>query len=132
MKIGAHRVTKEGDDLFAVTYGPNPSPDEIRAIIEYTNAKSEGKPIFLMLDFTRTDTFSPESRKAVGEATKHVNFKAIGMYGASFQVRVMAKLVNIAIALFRNQPFPQEFFDTRAATLAWFEEVRHRDASGSA
>ncbi len=51
------------------------------------------------------------------------------MYGASFHMKVMAKLVNSAIGLFRKHPFPQDFFDTRETALAWLDELRKRDAT---
>lgn len=132
LKVGDHRIVQEAEDLFVITYGRSISPEEMRALVDFEAETSQGKPIFLMMDFTRLTTISAETRKVVGDATKRVTFRAIGIFGASFHMKVTAKLVNVAIALFRSQPFPTEFFETREQTLAWFDEIRRRGLEKSA
>jgi hypothetical protein len=52
------------------------------------------------------------------------------MYGASFQMKVIAKLVNSAIALFRKNALPQEFFDDERSARAWLKESKEKQAAG--
>ncbi len=95
-------------------------------------AEMADRPYFLMLDFTHVESLPAPARRAVGELGIKVNLRAIGMYGGSFHVRVVAKLINGAIALFRKNSLPQQFFDTREAALAWFDQLRKRDPAGGA
>lgn len=121
--IGAHRLVFEADSI-EVHFGPELSEEEMEAILDAQAAHTDGKPYFLILDFTRLGSISAPVRRAVGRSRNRLHFQAIAMYGASFQMRIVAGLVNTGLALFLKRPLPQEFFDSRAAALAWIEKQR--------
>jgi hypothetical protein len=132
IEIGPHRVVKEADDQVAVYFGATPTEPEMRSLIDAQVQLIGDKPIFLLLDFTKVETIPAPVRRDVGEAGTRMNFKGIGMFGGGFQIRVVAKLINTAIALFKRQPFPEAFHDSREAALAWFEELRkHPEKAGT-
>jgi hypothetical protein len=122
--VGAHRIVFEAEDLVIVHFASTISVEEIEAIVGAQAEFAAGRPYFLILDFTRIGSLSAAVRRAVGQATRKVTYQGIAMYGASFQMKVMARLINTALMLFSKRPFPQEFFDSREAAIAWVEALR--------
>lgn len=111
-------------------YASSPTETDVISVMDVTFELTSGKPFFLMLDFTNVESFAPAARRAVAEGAKKLHIRGIAICGANFHMKVMTKLVNSAIGLFRKLPFPQDFFDTREAALAWLDELRKRGATG--
>jgi hypothetical protein len=122
--VGAHRVVFEAADMISVHFGPTLTEEEMEAIVNVQARHAAGRAYFLILDFTRIGTISAAARRAVGRSTTKLRFRGIAMYGASFHMKIMARLVNTALAIFSKRPFPQQFFDSREAALIWVEELR--------
>lgn len=130
--IGPHRLVQNAEDVITMYFAPNPTAAEMTTCVETQAEIMGGRPYFLLLDFAQVESLSADTRRAVGESTKKVNYRAIGMCNASFQMKVIARLINVAIGLFTRRPFPQEFFDRHEDALAWFDDLRKRDTVGAA
>jgi hypothetical protein len=129
--VGSHRVAHEKDDVVAVYFGASPTEDEMNRIVGAVSDLSNRAPTFLVIDLGRVETLSAPVRKVIGDSSSRIAYKAIGMFGASFHIKVIARLVNSAIALFRKAPFPQAFFDTHDEVNTWFDEVRAAPLEGA-
>jgi hypothetical protein len=130
--IGAHRIIMEADDVIRVNFGATPSEAEMRAMIDVQAELAAGQPVYLMLDLTRVETMSAGARRAVGEASMKMSYKAFVMYGASFQMRVIAKLLNSALALFQKSTIPEAFVEDYDAAHAWIAAHRQKLTAASA
>ncbi len=119
-----HRLTKEGDDVVTNAFGGSPDVPEMIKIVDAIIELADGKPIFFMLDMTKLETVPAAVRKVIGDSSTRINFKAIGMFGATFHIRVVASLINSALSLFGKAPFPQQFFDSREQVMTWFDKLR--------
>ena len=131
-KIGPHRIVHEREDLIINHMGQDPTEAEMIAMIEADAEAAGSRPIYLIVDLSKVQTLSAPVRRAIGDSAKRIRYKCIGIYGASFQIKVVAKLINSAIALFRKEAFPQDFFDTREKALAWVDDLRARERAGAA
>jgi hypothetical protein len=107
-------------------FGANPTEQDMIAILDACAELAGGKPFFQLVDLTKVDTLTPAVRRVIGDSAKHMQFRGLAMFGASFQMKVVAKLVNSALVLFRKSPFPQDFFDTQDQALAWVDQMRAR------
>jgi hypothetical protein len=130
--IGPHRVVREAEDIFAVTFGANITEKEMLAIFDIFYEHAANGRWFLVIDFSRIAAIPAPVRRIVGEAGKRLKWRAVAMYGASIQMRVLATLVNNALAILSRSPFPQKFFDSREAALRWCDELRARQDAESA
>lgn len=121
-KIGLHRVVLHSEDVAMGIFGGNPTEADMRAILAAYGELLGSKPFFVVIDLSKVDTLSPAVRRVIGESP--FNFRAFGMCGASFQMKVVAKLINNALALLKKATVPQEYFKTHGEALAWFDELR--------
>jgi hypothetical protein len=132
IKVGKHRVVLEKEDLVGMYLAASPTLEEMLGIIEAQVELVSGRPYFLLIDMTLVETLSAPVRRAVGEASNRVTFKGIGVVGATFHIKVVTRLINSALALFRRTPLPQAFFDKREEAHAWFDELRTHSPGGAA
>ncbi len=131
VKVGKHRVVHEKSDVVAVYFGASPTEAEMKSIVDGVVQLSSGAPTFLVIDLGQVETLSAAVRKVIGDSSATISYKAIGMFGASFHIKVIARLVNSAIAIFRKDPFPQAFFDTHDQVTAWFDKLRAPSLEGA-
>lgn len=132
---GVHGVARKDDYLACITFGRDPTEREMEQIMDGFIEMMEDHPCLTLLDFTHVGMLPAGVRRVVGQKAPLLNLIAIASFGASFHVRVVVKLINGAIALFRKDDIPQEFFKDRESALAWLaaqkqrylEEKRHAD-----
>jgi hypothetical protein len=130
--VGPHRFVREAEDIFGFYFGANVTEKEMLALLEVLFEHTGNRRFFLMLDLSKVDSVPAPVRRAIGEAAKRLKWRAVAMYGASVQLRLLSTLINNALAILSKAPFPQKFFESREAALAWCEELRARqDAEGA-
>lgn len=127
-RVGSHRLVFEAEDIIVCHFGPALIEREIQAIVDLQAEHVKGQPYFLVLDFTRIGTLPEPVRRAIGQSMKKVRLRGIAMYGGSFHLKAMARLINTALAIFAKNPFPQEFFGNREGALIWIHELRKQQA----
>jgi hypothetical protein len=130
--VGSHRVVVDGEDVARIEFGSDPGEAEMEEIMNELLRMRGDAPTFVVIDFSSVSTLSPEVRKVVGKRSQELHVNGIAMYGATFQLRVIAKLVNGAIAMFKKQPVPQDFFRTREEADRWIASLRAQLAGGAA
>ncbi len=121
--VGPHRLIKETEQILAVQFGGSPSESEIASIVDAMVEAAAGKPVLVLVDLTRVETFSAAARRAAAAVANRLDLRGVAMHGASFHMRVVAKLVAGAIALFMKSELPQEFFDDRTTARAWLDRL---------
>lgn len=124
IQVGSHRVADEGDSIASIDFGGSPDELEMDEIMSHLVRMRAGEPTYIFIDFSKVDTLSADARRVIGERSRDVNVKALAMYGASFHLRVIAKLVNAAIAMFKKDAVAQDFFSQREDAVAWLEAQR--------
>ncbi|MFW5875431.1 MAG: STAS/SEC14 domain-containing protein [Myxococcota bacterium] len=124
IQVGSHRVADEGDSMASIEFGGSPDELEMDEIMSHLVRMRAGGATYILIDFSRVDTLSAEARRVIGERSRDVDVKALAMYGASFHLRVIAKLVNAAIAMFKKDAVAQEFFSQREEAVAWLQSRR--------
>jgi hypothetical protein len=129
--VGSHRVLHEVDGVALIHFGADPTEAEMERIMGALIRMCGTAPTFILIDFSAVSTLSPEVRKVVGRRSQELDVRGIGMFGATFHMRVIAKLVNGAIAMFKKDPVPQAFFKTREEADRWIEDL-HAHAEGGA
>lgn len=129
-QVGPHRLTRDGEDILVLHFASSPTETEAAAIVDAEVEMMADTPYYLCIDFTRAETMSAPVRRAFGVGAMRVKIQAVGIYGASFHVKVLSNLVANAISLFRKATFPSGFFDSREEVLKWFDELRRRRAAG--
>lgn len=123
-QVGPHRVVRERLDAATIHFGANIEEQEMVEILDTLAAMMDEEPFVLLLDFSKVDTLSASVRRIVGEKTQTMNIIGFGMFGANFHMKVIAKLVNSAISLFKKKSIPQEFFDDYESAKKWGMSVR--------
>lgn len=118
-QVGPHRVVRQRQGIAVIHFGKSPEHADMVKVLDVLTALMEARPFVLLLDFRKVQTLSAEVRRVVGERTRGMKILGFAMFGASFHMKVIARLVNSAISLFRNEVIPQEFFDTEQAAQAW-------------
>lgn len=122
---GPHKLVQMADNWGAMHFGEELTEAVITEMMDDLLVMlGETEPCFVLLDFTGTTGLSAPVRRIVGERARRLNLVAIGMYGATFQMKVVVKLVNGAISLFRKNPIAQEFFNDKESAVAWIERKR--------
>jgi hypothetical protein len=129
--VGSHRVLHEVDGVALIHFGEDPSEAEMEDVMGELLRMCGEAPTFILIDFSAVSTLSPEVRKVVGRRSQELDVQGIAMFGATFHLRVIAKLVNGAIAMFKKDPVPQEFFKTREEADRWIDGLR-AEAQGGA
>jgi hypothetical protein len=120
-------VTREGGDICRWTFVGDISEAEMRKLLADQKAIMEGcERVLLLIDMARVGDVSPEARKA-GAEPSNVNAIGTAIYGASFHIRVLAKLVTTASAVLRKAKHtdsPVNFFETEREALVWLDQRR--------
>jgi hypothetical protein len=132
IKHGAHRIVHQSEDLIINQFGHDPSEADIIALIQSTLELAAGRRFYFIVDQSKVQTLSPPVRRAIGKSAAQNTYKAIGIIGASFQLKVVSKLINSAISIFRREAIPLEFFDSLEKALAWVDDLRAREHAGAA
>lgn len=109
------------------------SADELIAITAFRDEHAPGSPFLLVLgDLRELGAIPVESRKVAAHRLGQFPYGGIALFGASFQARVLAKLVlGAARLLGRDDRNPVRFFDTEAEARAWLAERARELASAS-
>lgn len=88
--------------------------------------------VFWLVDLGRLGTISPQARTRLARTPLRRENKGVVIFGASFQQRVIASLVDKATSLFQPNTPPLVFFDAEADARAWIEgQKRKLEASGA-
>lgn len=133
---GGSIVRREASDICFLRFVGDISPEEMRRLTrDARDLLVSGRCAFLLVDVSRIGQVTAEARaaaSAVGtEKAAMAGVSPIAVFGASFQVRVLATLVHKANALIRRSaPRPICFFGTEAEAHAWLDELR-RGATGT-
>jgi hypothetical protein len=131
-KVGSHRVVALRDDVLLNYLAGNPTEPDMKALVDAYVELAAGRPIFLIVDLSEVDNINPGARKVISESFKRIEFRGTAMFGASFQMKVVAKLINSALGLFQKSKYPQEFFDSLDEALAWVDQLRAKARGGAA
>lgn len=119
-------VTREGDICRWTFVGDVPEA-EMRRLLADQKAIMEGcDRVLLLIDMRKIGSVSPEARKA-GAEPSNVNAIGTAIFGASYHIRVLAKLVTTASSLLRKvkpTDSPVVFYETEKEAMAWLAERR--------
>lgn len=127
---GGSIVRREASDICFLRFVGDISPEEMRRLTtEARDLIASGRCAFLLVDVSRVGQVTAEARAAASavatEKAATAGVSPIAVFGASFQVRVLATLVHKANALIRRStPRPIDFFGTEAEARAWLDELR--------
>lgn len=125
---GRHRLRFEPPDLVSLTFDGDITPDDMYVIAEVF----EGAPIprgamLILCDVSALGHVPPESRRVIRERKDLVPFAALAYVNASFQTRIVIKLVLGALRLLaREELGPVRFFTAEGDARAWL--AAHRRA----
>jgi hypothetical protein len=102
------------------------TPAEIRAISAYIKRASRGlHHLLVLVDVAGLRGISPETRRAAIAEPSLAPYRGIAVYNASFQARIVMKLLGLALNLVnRITDNPLAFFATEAEARRWIEERR--------
>ena len=132
-KIGAHRVSLEGDTMRVVFQGLVSLP-EIQAIVAVlTRWQQERKGIqYLFYDASRLLPFEPDVKRWVMNDFKGPPLRGVLVVGASPTLRVMMTVVLKTLELVRQKlERPIILLKTEADALAWIEADRKKLRGGN-
>jgi hypothetical protein len=120
-------VTREGKDLCRWTLVGEITEAELRRVFaDQTTLMADCDVILQILDLRRVGTVAADARKVAVEVAD-VRVLGSALFGASLHIRMLAKLVTTAIALFRKAKVtdtPVLFFETEREALDWLEQRR--------
>lgn len=124
---GGTVIAREGSDICRWTFVGDIDGAEMRRLLSVQKAVMEGcDHVLLLIDMRRMGTVTPEGRK-IGAEPSNVNAIGTAIFGASFHIRMLAKLVTTASAVLRkakHEESPVDFFETEADALAWLDKRR--------
>lgn len=84
---------------------------------------SDAPFVLALVDARELGAIPVETRKLAARTIPLVTYRGIALFGASFQTRILAKLVlGAARLLGREERNPVQFFDTEAEARAWLTE----------
>ena len=121
-----HSVTMEGDICRWTLVGDVSAEQILRLIDARERLGKDFEAVLILVDVRRVGDVSPEARRLSATPSK-LNIIATAIFGASFHVRVLAKLITKAAAVLRRvkeTDSPTQFFETEAESLAWLDERR--------
>ena len=120
-------VAREGSDVCHMVFIGDIDGAEMQRILDAQKEVMAGCDYALLLiDMTRLRHATPEARK-IGAEARTLNAIGAAIFGASFAIRVLAKLVTTAGAILRKTKpgdIPQEFFETEEEAVAWLNHRR--------
>jgi hypothetical protein len=122
-QIGQHTVGFEAP-LFTIRAGGDLTPADVRGIARFMNERAAGLPYVMMLgDVRRLGAIPPETRKETLKVGGKLSYGGIATFGATFQVRILTKLIlGAAKLLIGRGSVPIRYFDTEAEARAWLLE----------
>lgn len=83
--------------------------------------------VLALADMSGFGGVSSEARKAAGREVSETPYAGMALVGASFEARLMVKLVFGALRIFApGRAVQAAFFDTEAEARAWLEECERR------
>ena len=127
-RIRDHLIGFEPPDLCIVRFGETLTADDGRAVYEeeLRLAKEHGD-IFVLADWKRLRTITPEARKLSAEIVTPPCLLGVAGFGVSFQARVLATLV-VSLRRLAKRPVEGHLFmgADEAEARAWIAE-RKRD-----
>jgi hypothetical protein len=93
-RVGDHTINFEPPDICVLRLGETVTADDGHAIYaEELRLAEEHGEIFLLSDFSRVRTITPEARKLSAEMKMTPGIVGIVNFGVSFHIRVLATLV---------------------------------------
>lgn len=112
------------DTFFLVLVGDVPG-EEMRRTIAKAMEHTAGRTYALgLIDMSRVGTISPEARMIARNEARAIPMRGTAIISASFHHRVIALLINKAVALVRKDYQPVAFFATETEARAWLAERR--------
>jgi hypothetical protein len=119
MHVGLHTVEFEEPDLIRVvlhaTLGPGESQRIADSILKFVSSSY----VLGLIDLTELKVIPTGERKTTAERGKHIPFRGIALYGASFRVRTLAMLLMTVMNAFSKRDNPLRFFDNEAEARVW-------------
>ncbi|EYF00442.1 Hypothetical protein CAP_0811 [Chondromyces apiculatus DSM 436] len=122
---GPHRVWLEPPDLVCAKLSGDVKPGHLRTSAEYQRAvaATTGR-IFFLADLSDLGTIDVATRKDVGHL-RTVPYQGLVIYGASFQARLLMKMLLSAIRLFSSELDGILIFaESEAEARRWIEARR--------
>ncbi|EYF00441.1 Hypothetical protein CAP_0810 [Chondromyces apiculatus DSM 436] len=124
----------EAPDLICVRAHGNVTLAEMRDALAYQRAVGERQGrVFLLADMSALGTIDPRARQDVG-IIRSIPYRGIAVHGASFQAKIVIKMLMVALRVFAPGADPHlHFFSTEAEARRWIAERRaalDREASG--
>jgi len=128
IQVGTHSVTREASGLLFVRYVGDCAAHEMVAILDAIEVLGQ-KDILALNDLTALGDVSPAARKIVAQDRRSGLFRAIGVFGGGFTVRILVNMsVTAARTLGVGITAPIVFFETEAKARAWLDEQKARTA----
>lgn len=125
--LGRHEAHFEEPDLLViVTRGPL-SAVEMNLLSDYIiDLAAPMEHLLVLADIRELGEIPPDSRRVLAVRTGPVPYRGIAIFGGSFQVRLLSKLLVGAVNLFSRprRDNPVHFCDTEAEARAWIEQRR--------
>lgn len=127
--LGNLSIRVEPPDLVVLRLSGQLSVTDVSLVVtELHRIAGEGGRLFGVCDASRGSGMTAEARRAASDQSPSSPLEAVGIYGASFQMRIFLKLLLTANELLHSsgQTTTLKVFETEAEARAWIEE-RRRD-----
>ncbi|MCK6589267.1 MAG: hypothetical protein L6Q76_16990 [Polyangiaceae bacterium] len=125
-RIRDHLIGFEAPDLCVIRMGEELTGEDGHALYEeeLRLAKEHGE-IYVLSDFTRVRSITPEARKMSAELAASPLIVGVANFGVSFQVRVLAKLA-MTLRRLAGNPVEEHLYlgSDEAAARAWIDALR--------
>ncbi|AKT38787.1 STAS/SEC14 domain-containing protein [Chondromyces crocatus] len=121
--VGRHTLWREPSDVVRAVVVGDVSAEEMQQILEmYQSAAADHGYVLVMADASLLGTVSASARKVITQRTG-LPMRGTVLFGATFQARVVARLVVAVFGLFSGG-YPLAFFPTEEEARRWIDERR--------
>ncbi len=131
-RFGEHTLTFEPPMLIHAVIRGGISPEEMAGFAVFVRSHLADRAAMMVLaDMSQLGPVPGETRRIAAERSRGIPYRGMALYGASFQARLIAKLVLGAMRLLLlTADNPIEFFPGQAEARAWLAR-RMRDLEES-
>ncbi len=125
--VGRHSIQIEPPDVLRLKLSGDISERDMRGLTDYVHCMTAHLPYTLVLaDVSELGDVPASARRVSADLRRPVPYRGMAFVKASFQTRILMKLVLGAMnQLTRTADNPLAFFDTEEEARAWLRQRRH-------
>ena len=114
-------VTFEAPHTIVLKLRGEPTPEEIKGLLEQTHPLAEGKDkLYLLADLTDLKNLPPKTREALASGGPYPTYDKLAVVGANARIRMLSALILKLLPVIKKS----RFFHTEAQARAWLAEKK--------